>query len=35
MFGGNGVGIWAKSVWNDTVFGSFGDSTAYVPTRSM
>src|SRR5262245_14811563 len=26
--GGNGGGIWAKSEWNDTVFGGFGDSTA-------
>jgi outer membrane immunogenic protein len=26
--GGNGGGIWAKTEWNDTVFGSFGDSTA-------
>jgi outer membrane immunogenic protein len=26
--GGNAGGIWAKSEWNDTVFGGFGDSTA-------
>jgi outer membrane immunogenic protein len=26
--GGNGGGIWAKTEWNDTRFGSFGDSTA-------
>ena len=26
--GGNAGGIWAKSEWSDTVFGSFGDSTA-------
>jgi outer membrane immunogenic protein len=26
--GGNGGGIWAKSEWNDPLFGTFGNSTA-------